>query len=869
MVVSYIGFLTKEITVGEQTTLAIQLDINPQTLVEVVLTGYKKQNVDAIKAKRAEITIGEFLSQDNIGRLPDFAVADAARRMPGVNTIFQEDEATKVSVRGLAPIYTYSTIDGMFLPSGSRTSREANFETLPSSAIKTIEVYKSRTADRDGNAIGGIFNLETRSAFDNESFFANGRFMVGKYGFDEIPRSKKFRNNVDKNGLSIRSDITISKRFGKNKQFGIIVSGNYNRKDRDEFKTPKRNYKFLANNPNKPVPERIYFTTYDNLVHRYGGFAKLEFKPNDDFYISFSGNFYKKTDDEVRIENRFKKLTYDDAKVGSKGGKFTDGSVQLAYDHFLIEHKVSNMIFNIDYSIGKGKLDGKLGSTKGFLGEDGPWGGFGLDSDTGLAGSYTIGSDLEDISLNFQNPDFYTNPANWDNFYVGGRGHRDDEDAIVGQLNYAYNMDLVADEIGWGFKTGLSFREIDHLYNRIDMSVNYDKKAPITFADFPLQFYNSNAFNNGNVGLVQIDNIAFEDWIASNTNISGLSAFDNKYNRAFTYNLGNRFRVYEVVKAFYGMTRYKGKNFSLTGGFRFEDTRTNLSRIPEINGNRNENVTSKEKNNYTNLLPSFNATLDITKKTRLKAAYYQAIGRGNYQQLAPVVSVDDAKQTRNEGNPNLKPRKADNFDAQMEYYFDGNNSLFSFGFFHKSLKDDIRSDEFVAGDGYTVKTNFNGLSLDISGFELNFIKSDFNGLLPGFLANLGLMSNFTFLTGRREVQKNQFSGSIASLPRTMLNSQLYYQKGKFDARIAWNYVGGYVKKAIDDNPSDAINDDQYWKPFDQFDFTTNYQLSDNFSLLLEWRNLTNANRGYTRGRDLLIEDTEFGGSIWLGATFKF
>lgn len=872
LVVSYIGFQTLEITIGNKSTFNIQLQEDMAALDEVVLKGYKKQNVEAIRAKRNQIVIGEFLSQDNIGRLPDFAAADAARRIPGINTIFQEDEATQVSVRGLAPIYTYATIDGMFLPSGDRGSRVANFETIPSSAIKTIEVYKSRTAEQDGNAIGGVFNLETRSAFDStEDFFATGRFTVGKYDFDDIPRSESFRKNATKNGLSIRTDATISYRFGKNKQFGVIVSGSYNRKDRDEFKTPKRNYEYLNDDPNKPVPSRFYFSQYDNLISRYGGFTKLEFKPNDKFYMSLSGASFRKSDDEIRIENRFRNLEYDEKTVTPNGGRFTAGRVQLAYDHFIIDHKVDNVIFDTHYNFGKNKIDAKIGYTYGFLGEDGPWGGFNFKSDPGLSGSYKIGSSLDDISFNFDNPSFYTNPSNWDSFYVGGRGHRDHENALVYQLNYAYNMDMEEDETGWGFKTGFSSRNVDHVYNRIDMKVNVNSGAPnISFANFPLKFYKTGNFNGGKTGLVTFDNVAFENWVAQNTNTSGIDGFSKNYNRAYIWNLGSRFQIEERITAFYVMTTHKADNFTITGGLRYEDTKTDFTRIPEINGKRDENVTATEQSNYSNLLPDLNATLDITDKVRLKAAYYRAIGRGNYTQIAPVVSVDDAAEKRSIGNPNLKPRKADNFDLQFEYYFDGKSSLLSFGYFVKNIKDDIDSDQFIdPKDGYTVTTTFNTLGVDISGLEFNFIKTDFKDELPGFLENLGLSTNFTYLSGRREVKKDQYSGSIQNLPRTMLNSQLFYQKEKFDARLAWNHVGWYVKNADDNNPSDEINDDQYWKPFNQFDLTANYQITDNFSLFAEWRNFTNANRGFTRGRNLLIEDTEFGGSIWLGTTFKF
>ncbi len=869
LVFSFVGYAIKEVRIGQRSIVNVQLQEELTDLDQVIVTGYKLQNQEAITLKKQSLAIGDFLSQDNIGRLPDFAAADAARRIAGVHTLFQEDEATQVAVRGLPPIYTYSTIDGMFLPSGSRTSRVSNFETIPSTAVSTIAVYKSRMADQDGNAIGGVFNLKTRSAFDVEDMLITGRATIGKYDFDEIPRSGQFRNTVDKNGPSIRSDVTISKRFGANKQFGIVASGSYNLKDRDEFKRPKRNYIFLNDNPDTPVPDRMYGASYDNQIERYGGFAKLEFKPNDNWYFTLSGNYFKKVDDEVRTENRFRNMVFDESSISLNGGRFDATRVDIAYDNFIITHKVSNMIFNTTYNSGNTAFDAKFGMTHGFLAEDGPWGGFSMGVDTGMSGSYTLGPDVDDVSLILDNPSFYTNPANWDSYYVGGRGFRDDEDAIVGQLNYAVNMG--ADAKGFGFKTGFHYRNIDHAHDRIDMSVNRDASVPLTFADFPLQDYFTSFFQGGQTGLLHFDTGAFEDWVATNTNVTGLDdSFGVIYNRAARYNLASRFRVDETVSAFYGKAQYRWDKLAIIAGLRYESTQTELMRVPSVNGDRDPNVTVTQDNDYDNLLPSINMVLNLTDDITIKAGYNKAIGRGDYTQIAPVTVIDAAAETRSIGNPELRPRVSDNYDIAMEHYFDQGSSLFSFGFFHKNIKDDIVSDSFFdPTDGYRVTTNVNGLGVAVSGLEVNIIKSDFKNVLPGFLSNLGVSSNFTFIESRREISANQFTAGVASVPRTIMNTQLFYQTDKFDARLAFNHVGRYVKRNREQNASDGINDDEFWDPFSQLDFAANYYFSKNYSLFVEARNFTNANRGFTRGTNLLIEDTEFGGSVWLGVTFKF
>ena len=82
------------------------------SLEEVVVRGYRAQNQLAIDAKRGDLRIAEYLLSDDIGQQPDYNIADSFRRVPGVQTIFDEDEGRYVSIRGLNPSYTLGSMDG-------------------------------------------------------------------------------------------------------------------------------------------------------------------------------------------------------------------------------------------------------------------------------------------------------------------------------------------------------------------------------------------------------------------------------------------------------------------------------------------------------------------------------------------------------------------------------------------------------------------------------------------------------------------------------------------------------------------------------------------------------------------------------------
>lgn len=858
LVVSYLGFFTKEIPVNGQEKITITLQEDTASLEEVMIVGFRYQNVSTIKAKKNTVQIADFLTQDNIGRLPDFAAADAARRIAGVNTVFEEDEATQVGIRGLPPIYTFATIDGLAIPSADRNTRVANFEVVPSSSVSRIEVYKSRTADLDGNAIGGVFNLKTRSAFDSNDRVFITNLSFGDYDFDEIARSS--RNKADKNGISVRSDLTYANQFGKDNQFGIVLSGSYNRKDRDELKHPRASYSFANGDQTKPFPNRFRTNAYDNIINRYGGFAKLEYKPNTNFYLGVSGSYFKKKDDEIRYESRIDALTFDEASLTPTGGRFTRGRNRLANDRFIIEHKISNLIVDTYYKFNdKNKVDFKLGFANGTRNEDGPGSTYRTSATTDISGYFDVND--ERLFYELDNDSFYQDLSNYSLIGIGGFTRNDDEDYKSFSFNYGYNME--DDSQGWGFKTGLKFRRLDHAFNNDNLSASYIGANPLALSQFVL----NEAYTPGVLGqpMPLYDPYAINDFITSNPSLFEIpsNAKGTMYGRGIVEDPSSDFNIKETIGAFYGMVAYKAEHFKFFGGLRYESTKTNTTRQVQVNGDY-DGTTSDNNNDFNNLLPSASMVIDLAEDVKLKTAYSKAIGRGDYGEIAPSEIVNNAEDQIFRGNPDLKPRLSDNYDASIEYYFDKGSSIFSLGVFHKNVKDDIQTESSFEGST-EVFTPVNIDGLTVTGVELNFIKSKFD-FLPGFLSDFGLSSNYTFVVGERLLNDGRRLATINNMPRNSINAQLFYQSDKFDSRLAWNSIGEVLSSV---RTGQEFNN-RYQDAFSQFDFAFNYKYSPKLSFFIEARNLTNENRTFLGGpsQSLTEEVSEYGRSFWLGMTFK-
>lgn len=76
----------------------------------------------------------------------------------------QDGSAGGINIRGVEGDYNSFQIDGNRLPS-SGGGRGINARQFAAGGITRIEVIKAPTPDRDGDAIGGIINVVSRSAF--------------------------------------------------------------------------------------------------------------------------------------------------------------------------------------------------------------------------------------------------------------------------------------------------------------------------------------------------------------------------------------------------------------------------------------------------------------------------------------------------------------------------------------------------------------------------------------------------------------------------------------------------------------------------------------------------------------------------------
>lgn len=93
---------------------------------------------------------------------------------------------------------------------------------------------------------------------------------------------------------------------------------------------------------------------------------------------------------------------------------------------------------------------------------------------------------------------------------------------------------------------------------------------------------------------------------------------------------------------------------------------------------------------YTDFFPGLNLRWNATPSLVLRAAVTRAIGRANYEQLAPTTVVNTSDNEVSMGNPNLKPLTSTNYDLAGEYYI-GRKGIVSIAGFYKTIQNPIYS----------------------------------------------------------------------------------------------------------------------------------------------------------------------------------
>ncbi|MCS6624521.1 TonB-dependent receptor [Roseibacterium beibuensis] len=231
----------------------------------------------------------------------------------------------------------------------------------------------------------------------------------------------------------------------------------------------------------------------------------------------------------------------------------------------------------------------------------------------------------------------------------------------------------------------------------------------------------------------------------------------------------------------------------------------------------------------TTVTPSFLINYRPRSNVVARLGYFRSTVHPSLQLLRrPTQYLIDLRPTQNrailaEGNPDLEPTMADNWDLDVAWYFKDTPGLLRAAVFHKTITNnftnvfsaDVPADEvrdrildyftplaatrpdltaFNADTEFLYRRPENGEGGTIWGFELEAIRQfDF---LPGFLSDFGFIGNVTYTAGDFPtlVSGRDDNGALTtfSLDRPLqdqaawtYNAGLTYAKGGFEGRLVY------------------------------------------------------------------------------------
>ena len=833
---------------------AAQADV--QTDADIVVVGTAQGEKKAIETKRRADNFVEALYANDVGKLPDQNVAEAVRRLPGLSVANDQGEGRYVIIRGINPNLVNVVLNGLTLPAPEPDGRQVKLDDIPSALINSIVVTKSLTADQDANAIGGEVNIRTLTAFDrNKPLFADARIQYGAYHIN--------------GGHPWEGDAQVGGLFGPDGQFGAVLSVNYSKRpiESENFQG-STSWRVPASstgaNQSYVLPDQLGLRDYNLTRTRKGVVLNLDWRPSDAVKLFLRGTLSRFDDNETRdqfiIDNQ-SAFANQTATTGTFRGR---GSVRVRRRQETDNTK--SVQGGGEFAVGPGQLAISGGYARAQKRDP-------LRSEYNFrtgGTALTVNYDVSDAPYDFvpttslAQTAYTLNSVNYDRRLAVER---------LAQGRVDYTIPVAFGSGGSSVKIGAKYLDRHKTNNRDYETYSLTSGRSFTLAN--VSYLGDTSFYGGDYSFgPRIGYDTAEAFLAANPRTVTLNAAGSVNN-----SLANDYDVKERIIAGYAMATLKFENLTLVPGVRVEHTRDrSQAKLITATTSASSGFNSFGSKQYTDVFPGLNARYDVGDDLVLRAAVTTAIGRPNYAQLAPFVSVDATTSPVSvaQGNPDLKPYKALNFDGAIEYYLPG-QGLISVGGFYKKLDDPIYQQVLLgqtgsfAGQSLTNASVSTPLNIDkakVYGIEVN-LQTRFT-FLPSPLDGFGVSANYTRIWGNGNGTVLGATSRTGDIPLFLQSkhvgtAQVFYEKYGFAVRAAYSYRSAYL-----DTLGATAAQDQYTDRNGQLDVNASYQVTPELTFFANATNLTDAPwRRYIGTKAQLVERERYDLSVRWGAQLHF
>jgi iron complex outermembrane receptor protein len=833
---------------GSISTLAISSTALAQEegalMEEIEVTGIRGALKQAMDTKRFSNASVDAISSEDIGKFPDKNVAESLQRIPGVQVAKGlTGQGQKVSIRGADPELTLTTLNGQAVASTdwfvlNAAQRSFNFDLMPSEMVSGLEVYKSPMAKLDEGGIGGLVNMTTRKPLEMDSLTV---YASAEYRYADLSEQDgaafsgmvSWKNDADTFGIlgafSV-SDEVSARTTGEN-YWGWGAGNAFFDQDRE-----RTSYDITAQfAPTDALDMSLhYFNSTlqgDNTNHN------LLVIPQDGVRGTVAGT------PGVRNSPNGSPLAGNISRNGLTtdpvtGDVLTDGTNLMLLDSNSREVEITTDVIDLEGTYeGNGfTIHAQLGQSTSEGGTDKEYGTWWV-----VQGADDIDFDFSGDSVGFNNAIGSVTPSNMmsANQSIGATPREAEQ--MYFQVDFNQEIELGAFtsyDVGFKYKEG-----------------SFEKDRIVSSFATPLPSVSLAQFSDGMSGSMNPE--GGSSLSVDKFPISDMPAYSKVLEAAATFrqDRSGYGEVNEDITALYFQGNFEGENYRGNIGLRYVETDAS---------NKGYDATlqdiQKGSYEYSNWLPSMNFAFDLTDDIILRASASKVMSRASYSDLDPSYGGQNPTlQTASQGNIELDPFLANQYDVGVEWYFT-EASLMSATVFSKDISSFITSKaetQFVPDasnpGNWTVTKPANGDSGKIEGVELQYQHDLGNGF--------GWVANYTYSDG-----EGQQDGESVDLPGNSLNSYNltgYYENDLFSVRAAWTERDGYLARGL------SLGNQSYVESTSGLDASLVVHATDWLDISLEGVNLTNEVVYERQPQGDISVHSEAGARYYLGAKLRF
>jgi len=850
----------------------------------IVVTGLRASLAKALKIKLTSDHIVDSIVAEDIGKLPDQNIAEAIERIPGivvstatVNGSGQSaGEPTEISVRGFSPEFAVALYNGRVLATDSG-GREFDFDVLPAELIARVDVSKSSTADQAEGGIAATVNMMTFRPLDlkQNTFTASAQGNYDQQRGDITPQASALFSTKTADG-----------------RFGFLVAASYiNRKVEN-----KRIYSACLNGPSNVnvggqtvsgfVPCYTEWEVNPTSRERKSAVVVAQFKPSDQLLLTVDGLYSKfNINDNTRgfftgNNNPSGTVTVapDSTVTSYTGGTGYSGIVnyvrpelsetkELGFNAKFDPTTRLSMIFDASWS----KATNNNGGNQSWS-----------EADYGALPNATFNLGPNNLPVMSNLGDLQPSPA-----LTAGFHDYEGQDFIDKIYQFDYRAKY---EVGTAF------------LKNIQVGINYSHRAK-TQLTVKTPVINGVDLTSVGDGTVLPANLyspvsGINDLFGTGMFTSGLPGFSDG---AFDAYLLSPAQLATYTPAQQAALKANGGGFAAqiipsssgevkentTGGFieaafggdhgwsgniglRATKTRTistgSFAQPILLPGNANQLAFGppspiEQRGSYFRLLPNANLKVDLTPNLMAQFAVAKTLTRPTLSALLieASYSIQRPPYSISQGNPDLKPMSAWNYDAALTWH-QGSNFL-SLALYKKYvtnlLGNGISSVTYL-GQPFTVYQPININSEHYTGFEVSG-QYVFN-MLPAPFDGLGVQANYSYTH-----PSTAFTNSVT------YNLVGFYEKGPIQLRVAYNWRNAQVLTGnIVTVNGQSVHNDEFQASYGQLDASVQYAVTKNLVVFAQALNLTDEKSIKYWGVPDRIEDYEgYGRRFGVGARVKF